>query len=205
MLVTPAVPARRRIADHRVCRDACARQLVQSHGLGDVRFEVQGPLLGGVCREHPITGPLTDRSSLGVGEVEVLLHVGRARGRQDFDVRLEEVLESIPCIADDCCAARRGFEEADARRMAETPCFGAREIQGESLSAIEGRVRERRQVLHAVDVRRPGDGDGIQRAGHREVPRRLVDAPHRAGVARVLAVDRRHTSRGSRGPNAPAR
>ena len=47
----------------------CARQFMQAHGLGHVRFEFHGTMFRRVCREHTVQRPLAYRASFCVRQI----------------------------------------------------------------------------------------------------------------------------------------
>src|SRR5205814_4311623 len=145
---------------------------------------------GGVLAQYAKSGTFSDRATRVVSDVvEHLENVVTRFRDHDLFAGGEEVVESIPPIADDRHAARRRFEQTHTRRPAGANHLRARDVQRPSLRVVELAMSARREMNDALHVARPAKFFRILRTGDdessiRPLPRRF----EQQSIERRLAI-----------------
>ncbi len=136
-----------------------------------------------MCAEDACSRGAADAARLLVCRGLQDSHRRLAAGRnQDLDVRAKQRVQPFPVVGYHRGRTCAGFEQTHRRGPAGGNHVRARHVQREARGGIEFRMRRRRQMLHALDIRRPVYGRGILRAGNheptmRQAPSRLQQQP----------------------------
>src|SRR5919202_1218032 len=98
-------------------------------------------------RQDPRAGALADAAALILARVaQEAQALGAASRDEDLLARAEEMVESLPPVADHRCGAGGRLEQPDARRPPGADHVGAGDVEGEALGGIEPAMLARRQV-----------------------------------------------------------
>ena len=141
----------------------------------DVGFELAGAMRCRMIGEDALARCVAEPSSLCLAPAgQDLEHRGGAIGDHDLAARDEDGLKPGPFIGYDRRRGGGGLEQPHARAVAGPDHVGPRDVQREPARCVEAGVIGRGHMIDALDIYRPRDVVGIERAGDREFEMRCL-------------------------------